>query len=114
MSIVCFALIRFIRRAWPAGFPRSPVRGGGLGVGELVASAAVAVALDEGAGLGQRGTVAEEAGAVQVDVGQVQRHRAPLGDLLRLGQQPAGLLRIGAQRPVVQRGGEQGHGEEVD
>ncbi len=62
------------------------MRGGGFGVGELVASAAVAVAVDESAGFGQVRAVAEEAGAVEVDVGQVEGHWAALGDLLGFGK----------------------------
>jgi hypothetical protein len=52
------------RRRWPVG-------GGRLGVGELVVPASVAEVVDEPSGLREFGPVAEEAGAVQVDVGEV-------------------------------------------
>ena len=43
--------------------------------------------LDEVAGLGEFVLVGEQAGAVEVDVGEVQRHRASLGDQLGFVQE---------------------------
>ena len=48
---------------------------------------------------------------MEVDIGQVERHGAALGDLLRFVQQPRGLCGIAAQCTVVERGGEQGFRE---
>jgi hypothetical protein len=48
------------------------------------------VRFDERAGFGELSLVAEEARAVQVDVGEVERHRAALGDLLGLVEGRAG------------------------
>ena len=59
--------------ALPGGLP--PL-GGGIGGGQLRQAATVAVGLDEAAGLGEGGGVAEEAGAVQGDVGEEQGHHA--------------------------------------
>ena len=56
--------------------------------------------------------VAKEAGAVQVDVGEVERHRAALGDLLGLVQRRAGRCGIAADE-LVQRGGEQAFGKVI-
>ena len=75
-------------------------------------AAAVGVVLDEVAGSGELGAVAEEAGAVEVDVGEVERHRAALGDLLGLVQGRAGRGGIVAD-DVIERGGEKGIGKEV-
>lgn len=52
-----------------------------------------------------------EAGAVEMRVGEVEWHGAALGDLLGFVQQAGGLGGIGAQRAVVERGGEEGFGE---
>ncbi|MBI2477228.1 MAG: hypothetical protein HYV60_00820 [Planctomycetia bacterium] len=57
-----------------------PVCGGGLGVGQFFVASAVVVFFEQGAGLGQFGAVAEQAGAVQVDVGQVQSASEIYGD----------------------------------
>ena len=67
---------------------------------------------DEVAGFGELGLVAEEAGAVEVDVGEVERHRAALGDLLGLVEGRAGRRGIAADE-VIQRGGEQAFGKVV-
>jgi hypothetical protein len=48
---------------------------------EFLFAAPVAALLDEGAGAFEFSFVAEEAGAVEVDVGQVQPHGAALGNL---------------------------------
>lgn len=61
-----------------------PAPGNGFGVGQLVLASSVAVFGDEVAGPGKLALVAGEAGAVEVDVGEDQRHRAALGDLLGL------------------------------
>lgn len=50
--------------------------------------------LDEGAGLVEFGAVGKEASAVQVDVGQMQRHRPAEGDRL-------GLVKRGPRAGVV-------------
>ena len=63
--------------------------------------------LDEVAGSGEFGAVAEEAGAVEVDVGEVERHRAAVGDLLGLVEGRAGRRGIVADE-VIERGGEEG------
>src|SRR4051794_19539925 len=68
-----------------------PVRGRGPGVFEFVLAPSVAVLLDEGAGLPQFVLVAEHPGPVEVDVGQVQRHRAALRDLLGFIEVTAGV-----------------------
>ena len=60
---------------------------------------------DQLAGFGQFGFVAEEAGAVEVDVGNVERHRAALGDFLGLVEGDASRTGISADK-VMQRGGE--------
>src|SRR5438067_9618462 len=52
-----------------------------LGVFKFLLPPPVAASLDELTGLGEGGAVAEAAGAVGVDVGQVALHRAPLSDL---------------------------------
>ena len=61
---------------------------------------------DEVAGFGKLGLVAEEAGAVEVDVGEVERHRGALGDLLGLVKGRAGGRGI-APDEVIEGGGEQ-------
>jgi hypothetical protein len=53
---------------------------------QLRQAAAVAVLLDEAAGLGEGGGVLEQAGAVERDVGQVQGHGAAAGDAVGLAQ----------------------------
>jgi hypothetical protein len=78
-------------------FLRRPVLGGRICVFQLLFGSAVAVLFDEVAGFGELGLVAEEAGAVEVDVGEVERHRAALGDLLGLVKSKAGRCGIGAQ-----------------
>ena len=47
-----------------------------------------------------------QARAVEMDVGQIERHGAALGDLLSFVQQAGAGGGIGAQRAVVERGGE--------
>lgn len=57
--------------------------------------------------LGKGGAVVEEAGAVEVDVGEVERHRTALGDLL-------GLVEVGAGTGgVALSGAEPGTSEET-
>ena len=90
-----------------------PVLGGCFGVFQLLFASPVAVFLDEFAGFGELGLVAEEAGAVKVDVGEVERHRAALGDLLGLVEGCAGRRGIAADE-VIQRGGEQTFGKLVE
>src|SRR6185369_199340 len=65
--------------------PLSPSLRGSFGVGQLFVSPVVAVFLDQASRFGQRSTVAEEAGAIEQDIGLEQRHRAPLGYLPGLG-----------------------------
>ena len=81
-----------------------------LGVGEFFAAAPVAVFFDEAAGLGEFGLVVEQAGTVEVDVGEVERHRAALGDLLRFVEEAGGGVGI-AGEVVVPGGGEEGERE---
>jgi hypothetical protein len=50
---------------------------------------------------------------MKVDVGEVERHRAPLGDHLRLVEQLPRLLRLLRQGAGVQGGGEEGLGEVI-
>lgn len=86
--------------------------GGGFGVVEFGEAAAVVVLADEGGGAGEFGAVAEEAGAVQMHVGEEERHRAALGDALRLVQRLPRGCGI-AVEVMVQRGGEEGAGEMI-
>ena len=99
-------------RCLPLATPRGPVAGGGFGVIQLVLASSVAVLLDQVVGSGQLGPVAEEASAVEVDVGEVERHGATVGDLLGLVQGRAGR-RIVAADGVIECGGEQGFGQIV-
>ena len=89
----------------------SPGLGGGLGVGELRQAAAVAVGLDQAAGLGEGGAVVEEAGAVQGAVGEVELHAAAAGDALGLREVGlgAGGVAVGVAEPGA---GEQAAGNE--
>ena len=59
-----------------------PAFRGFLGVFEFLFAAPMTALLDEGAGAPEFFFVAEEAGEVEVDVGQVQPHGAALGILL--------------------------------
>ena len=96
-----------------SGFPHAgQFLAAGFGVVQLLFASAVAVLFDEVAGFGELGPVAEEAGAVEVDVGEVERHRAALGDLLGLVEGRAGRRGIAADE-VIQRGGEQAFGKVV-
>lgn len=52
---------------------------------------AVVVLLDELSGLDECVSVAEQVGAVEVEVGKTQRHRTAFGNQLRLGEHLAGL-----------------------
>ncbi len=72
----------------------------------------VAVLLDELAGFGELGPVAEEAGAVEVDVGEVERHGAALGDLLGLVEGRTGRRGV-ATDEVIERGGDEASGKIV-
>ncbi len=79
---------------------------------QLPVASPVAVLLDQVAGYGELGLVAEEAGAVEVDVGEVERHRAALGNLLGLVEGCSGRGGIAADE-VIQRGGEEAFGKVV-
>ena len=83
-----------------------------FGGGEFFGAAAVAVGADEGGGFRELVAVAEEAVARQVDVGEEERHRATLGDLLGFGQVLLGDSGFAADE-VVERGGEQAEGDVV-
>src|SRR6185295_1277817 len=54
-----------------------------LGIRQLPVPPVVAMLLDQPASLCQSIAVAEETGAIELNVGLEQRHRAPLGDLPR-------------------------------
>ena len=82
-------------------------------IGEFFSAAPVAVFLDELARLGEFGFVVEQSGAVQVDVGEVERHRPALGDLLGFVEVEGGGGGI-AVTVVVQGGGEEGSWELVN
>lgn len=105
-----------------------PVYRHSLRIFQLYFSSPVAVLLDKTTGFGEFGVVvdvgelafafvlrqsAKESRAMQMHVGEVERHRAALGDLLRFLQQPFGFLQVLAQGAVVERGGEEGVGEFV-
>ena len=92
---------------------------GGFGVFELLLAAEVAVFEDEAAGLGEVVLgglpgigfgVNEEAGAVEVDVGQVERHGAALGDFP--GFVEVALRAVGAGGPAGEAA-QPGAGEEA-
>lgn len=63
---------------------------GGFGIREFLGAAAVMVVFDEGSGFGEFGLVVEEAGAVEVDLGEVERHGTAPGDLPDPVQSAAG------------------------
>ena len=69
----------------------------GFGIIEFFFATPIAVLFDERAGFREFGSVAEETGAVQVDVGEVKRHRAALGDLLGVGQVAASFVLLASQ-----------------
>ncbi len=89
-----------------------PALRGFLGIGEFSEAAAVVVVADEGGGFGEFCAVPKQAGAVEVDIAEVQRHRPSAGNALRLVQQAAGFLRL-AEEMTDLRGGEQGAGDVV-
>ena len=63
-----------------------------LSIQQFVVAATVGEGADEFGGLGQFGFVVEHAGSVQVDVGEEERHRATLGDLLGFRQSGNGSM----------------------
>lgn len=63
--------------------------------------------LDLGAGFLEFSLVSKQAGAVKMDICQVERHGAALGDLLRLVQKAPRCLRVPHDRVMMQRGGEE-------
>ena len=71
-----------------------PSGGGSLGVLELFAAAVVAVFVDQLAGAGEGGAVTEDAGAVEVDVGEEQGHRSAAGDGLGFVEVGGGALGV--------------------
>jgi hypothetical protein len=81
-----------------------------LSIQKFFGAATVGVGADEFGGLGQFGFVVEHPGSVQVDVGEEERHRATLGDLLGFGQVLAGEVVLPADE-VVERCGEQAAGK---
>ena len=97
------------RELWPVG-------AGGFRVGEFLVAAAVAEFADQFSRLGEGGAVAEEPGAVEMDIGQIERHRPALGDPLRLRQIGFRLRRAfpAPQGPGVKGGGEEGLREGVE
>jgi hypothetical protein len=44
--------------------------------------------------LGERVAIVEEAGTVELDIGEEERHGSTLGDLLRLGEVGAGAVGV--------------------
>lgn len=58
--------------------------------------------------------VAEETGAVQMDVGEVERHRSALGDELGFIEKTPRFVRLTRQRGGVQGGGEEGFREMIE
>lgn len=97
---------------------------GFFGIFEFFAAAAVALGADEFGGLGEFGfrinlhtsrftlQTSREAGSGQVDVGEEERHRAALGDLLGFGQVLLGEIVL-AENEVVERGGQQAAGKVI-
>ena len=81
------------------GGGRRPRAGGGLGVVQLAEAAVVAELSDERGRLGEGVAVVEEAGAVQLDVGLMQRHRAADGE--RPGRVEVALGEVVALAEVV-------------
>ena len=104
--------IRWVKSAISVG---PPCRGlslfskRGFGIGKFIKAAAVAEGADEVGGFGEGVAVAEHVGSVEVDVGEEERHRATLGDLLGFGQVFRSEVVLTADE-VVERGGEQATG----
>ena len=59
---------------------------------------------DEIPGFGEFVLVAKEAGAVEMDIGEVERHRPALGEFLGLVESRAGSCGFAAHE-VIERGG---------
>ena len=71
------------------------------------------MAFDEVVRPGEFAAIAEEASAVQMHVGEVERHRPALGNELSLVEETAGRFRVARQGSGVQRRGEQSQGKNL-
>jgi hypothetical protein len=100
-----FAALRFLPAILGSRGRRS-ILGGGFGIFQLVLAAPRAVLFDETAGFRELGRVAEKAGAIAVDLGELERHRAALGDFLGLVEGSAGWPFIASDK-VIERGHDQ-------